>query len=539
MIGLSWIDWAVIAAYLAGISSLGIWAGRRVKDAEGYLLGHRRFRWWIMVGQSFGVGTHAEMPVGLAGKAYASGFSAIWYQWKNMFATPFYWLIAPLFRRAGRATTGEVVEDRYGPGMGIAYTSFALFYFTLNQGVMLRGAARVIASMTGGALEEWQVIAGYAAIVLAYSAFGGLASAAVTDFAQSFLIIILSFLLVPLGLARVGGLSGLHQRLAPEMFGLIRPGDIDLWLILLLTLNGLVGIIAQPHILAAAGTGRDEMSCRIGFTYGNFLKRFCTLGWAMAGLLAILLVPGLEGDDREKAFGVLARDLLGPGLVGLMIASVLAANMSTSSAFMVDSGALFARNIYAKLRRAGGRRGELLAARAGGAAFALLGAVVALGVTNVLHGFLFVETIATYVGIPIFGGIIWARANRHGAALSIAAALGIHFGGDALLGLDLRWDPRVFAAAFAAGCAALVLGSLATRPEEAERLEEFFSRLERPSDGEGVGKDLILVRLTEIFRPERRRGFFRRYRSDLRGFALAWVVVGGLILLAKALMTIR
>jgi Na+/proline symporter len=533
VIGLHWIDWAVIALYLAGISALGVWAGLRVKDAEDYLLANRRFRWWIMAGQAFGVGTHAEMPVGLAGKTYAIGFPAIWYQWKNLFATPFYWLIAPIFRRIRRTTTGELVEDRYGPRMAGAYTVFALAYFTINQGVMLKGAARIIASMTGGAVEEWHVIVAYAAIVLAYTAFGGLASAAMTDFAQSFLIIALSFILIPLGLARTGGLEGLHERLEPWRFGLLLPGDVGLWLILLLTLNGLVGIVAQPHILATTGTGRDEWSCRVGFTYGNFAKRICTVGWALAGLIAIAVIaPPLGPKETEKAFGLLARELLGPGLAGLLVASVLAANMSTSSAFMVSSGALFARNVWAKIFGAAEGRAELRIARLGGIGFALLGMGVALMVGNVLDGFLFVETIASYMGIAIFGGIIWPRASRRGAALSIAVALALHFALDAWWnGLSLSWDSRVFAVAFFGGWAALIAGSLLGPPEPAGRLADFFGRLETPSDGEGgSGKDLVLVRLADVWRPERRRGFLRRHRSDLAGFALAWLVVAALIL---------
>ena len=46
---------------------------------------------------------------------------------------------------------------------------------------------------------------------------------------------------------------------------------------------GLVGIMAQPHQLAAVGTGKDEHACRVGMAAGNFIKRFCTIGWALVG----------------------------------------------------------------------------------------------------------------------------------------------------------------------------------------------------------------------------------------------------------------
>ena len=132
------LDWAVIIIYFIGIVAIGLYVARRVKRTEDYFLGKRSFSVWLIIGQAFGVGTHAEMPVSLAGAVYQSGYSAIWYQWKNLFITPFYWILAPLFRRFKRTTTGEVYEDRYGDFMGATYTVFALAYFTFNMGAMMK-----------------------------------------------------------------------------------------------------------------------------------------------------------------------------------------------------------------------------------------------------------------------------------------------------------------------------------------------------------------------------------------------------------------
>jgi len=144
------IDWAVLALYLIGIAALGLWIGRRVGDTDHNFLGARRFNKWIMIGQSFGSGTHADMPVSLAGAVYGVGVSGIWHQWKNMFATPFYWLLAPLYRRKRRTTIAEVFEDRYGAWMGAVYTVFAMTFFTISMASMLKGAAKVISQAVGG-----------------------------------------------------------------------------------------------------------------------------------------------------------------------------------------------------------------------------------------------------------------------------------------------------------------------------------------------------------------------------------------------------
>src|SRR5688572_6374711 len=152
------LDWAVIAAYFVIITAIGLIVGARVRQTGEYFLGGRRFGPWLMVGQSFGVGTHAEMPVALAGAVYASGASAIWYQWKNLFITPFYWIMAPVFRRIRRTTMAEFTEDRYGPWMAAIYIAFAVCYLVINTGSMLAGAGKVISQATGGNVAVNEIV---------------------------------------------------------------------------------------------------------------------------------------------------------------------------------------------------------------------------------------------------------------------------------------------------------------------------------------------------------------------------------------------
>ena len=71
---LHWLDWTVIAIYFVGIVSVGLFVSRRVRKTEHYFLGNRGFSVWLILGQAFGVGTHAEMPVSLAGAVFQSGY---------------------------------------------------------------------------------------------------------------------------------------------------------------------------------------------------------------------------------------------------------------------------------------------------------------------------------------------------------------------------------------------------------------------------------------------------------------------------------
>lgn len=543
------LDAAVVLIYFIGITIFGLWVSRRARTSDAYFRGERKFGWWIMVGQSFGTGTHAEMPVAQAGATFAGGFSCIWYQWKNMLVTPFYWLTAPWYRRSERTTIGEIVEDRYGRSLGLVYSIFAIAYFILNQGVMLQGAGKVISAATGGGISANNVVLLMTGAFLLYSFFGGLVASAYTDFVQGLLIIVLSFLLIPLGLREIGGFRGLHDALPPDFFLLYSErSHIDAFTIAMLAINGLIGICAQPHTLTMCATGRSERAGRVGQTYGNMVKRVCTIGWALTGLIAAAMVikNGATLGHPEDAFGYACRELLGPGLTGLMVACVLAANMSTCSTFMVNTGAIFTRNFFkAYMRPDATDRQLLMTGRISGVLLTLLGVLFALTVKSVLHGFLFTETIAAYMGIMVVGGFLWKRANRFGAAAAILGSFGTYYAlnwhAAGKLTLIYHWKAEPFAWAMLAGAVLLILVSLITAPEAGDRVERFFDKMRRTSDVEGDearppaaerGQELLLLDLPGWFKAARWRDFLRRHREDVTGFILAWGVVGLTLALA-------
>jgi Na+/proline symporter len=565
-IDLSLPDWIVIGGYLLGITAVGLIASRSVRTTENYFLGDRRFNKWLMIGQTFGTGTHAEMPVSLAGAVYSIGASAIWYQWKNLFATPFYWIIAPLFRRMRCTTHAEMTENRYGQWMGAFYAVFALFFFTVNSASMLKGAAKVISEATGGHVPVNAVVIAMTVAFCLYSFLGGLVAAAWTDFIQGFLILTLSFMLIPLGWQSVGGMSGMRAALGPERLSLATPHGIGVWFIVMLTLNGLIGIIAQPHFIASVGTGTNEKACRMGFLAGTFLKRFCTIGWAIVGMMAAaMVISGRFGTtslgDPEEAFGFAFRHLLFPGGLGLLIASVLATNMAGCSAFLVDSGALFTNSLYRKyFAPTRTDRHYLVVGRLSGVLLTCCGVLYALFlIQRVLYSFLLTETIATYMGIGLLGGVLWRRANRWGAITSFAAAMITNFALYGIRGQRLdAWDPGVFLVSLLVGIAFLVTVSLMTQPEPEARVKTFFERLETPTDLDGSealpadetrrytpaaiaaarGQQLLLVNLGNLSKGAANKPILSAYREDLRGFAAGWVIVIALVIFAWALLRV-
>ena len=446
------LDYIVLFGYFILITGFGIWISGRIKSSDGYFRGERKFRWWVMIGQAFGVGTHAEMPVAQTGATFSNGFATIWYQWKNMLITPFYWLIAPFYRRSERTTVGEIIEDRYGSGMGLAYSVFAISFFILSMGVMLQGAAKVISVASGNLISPNMVVLLMTIAFLIYSFIGGLIAAAYTDFIQSFLIITLSVLLIPLGLREINGFSGMREVLPDNFFDLFNSASgIDAFTIAMLAVNGIVGITAQPHMVSMCATGNTERAGRVGQTFGSLVKRLITIGWALTGLVvaAMVIKSNVTLPDPEMAFGYACNVLLMPGLVGLMLAAIVASNMSSCSNFMVNTGALFTQNFYKKYVNPSAEDKKLLwVGRYSGLGLSILAVLFALSVKNVLHAFLFVETLAAFMGIIFLGGVIWKRATRYGAGAAVLVSFIVYYIYNIILNGDLRlvynWDPGPF-----------------------------------------------------------------------------------------------
>ena len=552
MFGLHPYDLAIIVAYLVLIAAIGLYAARRVRSTSEYFMGNRRFGKLLMIGQSFGIGTHADQPVGTAGKSYALGFSGLWFGWKFIFCTPFYWLIAPIFRRLRFITSAEFMEARFGRGVGVLYGLYAVLYLMMNMSAMQNGAAKVVSQATAGALSHNVIIWSMSVIFIAYSFLGGRVSSVMADFFQSLLIIVLSIILIPFGLSQLGGFSAFKAMLSESQLSLAIPGGLTIGLIAILSVQSLCSIFSQPHVMGSVGSGRTEASCRVGFTYGNLVKRFCTIGWALVGLIVIALVargtiPPLT--DPEAAFGVACQQLLGPGCLGVMVASILATNMSTCSAFMVDMGALFVQNVYRPYFRADAPDAHYLnLGRAAGVVMTLGSMGLVYVMPNVLDTILQSDSLAAFMGVSFIAGLVWPRANRFGAALAFLVGTGVNLALNlAWHGNLMAWHADIFLYSLLASVGALIAGSLLTRPEPAAAWQALQERLhtpasvehlppaeqkERAREAEANGEGLLLVdllRLPQTFS-------IRRYRTDLVGFAGALGVVAALIACAFAIV---
>ena len=423
MLGITAVDWLVIVAYLVGITVIGTWAIRKVKSSASFFISDRKFGKVLMMFFNFGTGTHSDQAVSVAAKTYHVGASGIWYQLLWAFSTPLYWVIAPMFRRMRAITTSDYFEARYGTSVGVLYAVMAIMNLIVNIGVMLKGASAMIEAITGGSINAFHATMAMTVMFLIYGVAGGLSAAIVTDFIQGILTIVLSFLILPFAFAEIGRLTGMGPMEGmratisdPEMFSLVS-AEIGLFYIVIISLNGLIGYGCQPHTMSLCAAGKTEMEARVGMTCGMFIKRFCTVAWVLTGLCAVAyyMILNKEVSDVDHVYGLMARDLLpaiGPGLVGVFIASMLAALMSSCDAFMVAGSALFTGNIYRKLLVRHARdRHYMLVGRIVSVLLVATAIVFAFSLESVVTGLEIFWKISAMMGLAFWVGLFWRRTT--------------------------------------------------------------------------------------------------------------------------------
>lgn len=477
ILGLNAIDAGIILLYIAVILWLGKRAQRRTRTTGDFFIAGRSLGKFYQFFLNFGHSTNADQAVAVAREVYRQGIGGMWIQYLVLFLTPFYWFTTAFYRRVRLVTIGDYYTERFqSKFLGAAFALFTLVMAVIGGGVGFMVAGKTAEALTPKPAElytagekasvamfqEYQALKKnldrglgaeekaryeeldnrfkkgelrsfisyinplavyftYGIIVSIYTMMGGFIAAAITDVIQGFLIIIFSLMLIPLGLSRIGGFSGLHAQVPDYMFNLfgsVTTSEYAWYTILAMVLANLVSITASAPMMQTAGSARNEAVARFGMIIGMFFKRFLMIFWALAGLLAVGLFRG-ELHDPDLIWGYMTLKLLFPGAVGLMLAGILAANMSTLSAASVTYSALFIRNLYQPFVGPKTERHFLNVGRAVIAATMLAGIGAAVFVGNLLDLFKYFISIPAVFGASIWLGFTWRRLTKWAVIIQV------------------------------------------------------------------------------------------------------------------------
>ncbi|HEY3376559.1 MAG TPA: sodium:solute symporter family protein [Armatimonadota bacterium] len=278
------------------------------------------------------------------------------------------------------------------------------------------------------------VMLAIALCVLLYTSVGGLAAAFITDLIQGSLIIVLTLLLIPFAMLRINALHGvsgffgafqvMHQQLPAWYFELLgSPKLLEFnWMwILAFGVVGMLNTAVQANQLTAIGSARDDATARYGATNGVFIKRYCSVIWGLVAMLALVLY-GATISDPDLIWGRATRDLLGPanlGLVGLMIACLFAALMSTASALTLTTAALLTGSVYRPLVPNRDDTHYVKVGRLLSTVYIFGGLAVAFYFNSVFDLLKFLVLFNSIVAAAFWLGMTWRRANTRAAWASI------------------------------------------------------------------------------------------------------------------------
>lgn len=434
--GIHWADVAVIVAYLAIIMVVGVRAAV-LKTEEGFFLAGRRLGKLFQFFLNFGNACDANGAVSTASVVYQQGISGIWIAFQTVFMNPYYWFMATWFRRVRLVTGGDLFEDRF------ASKALASFYAVYQTGVAVIFIGfgnfvgyKVTSAMMGHTFEPLQFYLLYTAVVGVYIVSGGLASAAVNQALQGTLIIVFSFILVPVGIHAAGGWHELARRIPPGMtdiFGGTAQSQFTGWAVVAVVFVSIVQMHSVLTQMTILGSARNEFAARFGMASGTYAKRLMIILWAFVGLIAIALFSGAGRlADPDTVWGASSRVLLGPGVRGLMVAGILAADMSSLAAQAVTVSGLFVRNLYGHARPGRTVLQAFGAARLAMIAVLALSVVVATLMNNLKSIMLLILYGNVGFGAAIFMIFHWRRLTAPavwaGVILSLVTAMIVPFG---------------------------------------------------------------------------------------------------------------
>ncbi len=409
------IDFAIVVLYLAIVFLLGRRAAGGARSADAFFLAERKFGKLYQFFFNFGNTIDANTAISTVSFVYREGAGGAWLPLQMIFLNPFYWFMNVWFRRVRLMTTAELFEVRLGS------RRLARFYalFQIGVTIMALGFSNFIAYKVMSALVPQLgplgFYAGYAAITGAYLAMGGLVATVVNQVFQGLLLLFFSLMLLPAGWRALGGVP-LRDRLPQRMFDLFGDpgGGAYTWYAVLALLSvTIIQINANVVNMGLGGSARDEYAARFGAVAGTFGKRVMIVLWAFLGLIAAALCRGSARlADPDLAWGVLSRQLLGPGFLGLMLAGVLAANMPSTASKTMAVAALLARDVF---RPREPRFGDAAAVMAGRIAVwvTLLGSVAAaLCMGRALTVMKLILTVNLPFGASVLLMFFWRRLTR-------------------------------------------------------------------------------------------------------------------------------
>ncbi|MEZ6029859.1 MAG: sodium/proline symporter [Hyphomonadaceae bacterium] len=350
------LAFALCLLLFVGVGLASMWKAKRT--SEDYYLASQSVRPWLAGLSAVATNNSGYMFIGVIGFTYTTGLAAIWLMVGWILGD----FLASLFvHRRLREATGATGEVSFAAVVALwAGNDFRIWrIIAAILSVVFLGAYATAQVAAGG--KALQGVLGWtpemgavisAGLILAYSAVGGIRASIWTDAAQSIVMMVAMVLLLSVAIATRGGMDasigemeaipGFLNLFPPD---LLFPGALGMILFVLGWMAAGVSVIGQPHIMIRfmALEKPSDMTAARAWYYSYF-----TIFYGLAtgvGLMSRLYLPDLAQLDPELALPTMAVELLPPVLVGVMLAGVFAATMSTADSLVLSCSAAITHDL--------------------------------------------------------------------------------------------------------------------------------------------------------------------------------------------------
>ncbi len=493
------LDWGVVVIYLVLSLLLGLYLSRQgARSLVDFFVSGRSLPWWL-AGTSMAATTFSiDTPLYVCGLVAQRGVAGNWEWWSfGLTHVVMIYVFARLWRRSEIITDAEFTELRYGgkPAAILRATKAFLFAVPINcigMGYALLATVKVVDALDiwgslgidpGANAKLWTVV-GVSVLVLIYAGVAGLWGVVVTDLFQFGLAMVGAVAVAVVALNHVGGMGRVVAhfqgtemlRLWPwgEQVGL-SPSTLFAYVFIqwwAFRRSDGGGEFIQR--LAAAKDEAEAERAAWWFNILNYVVR--TWPWVVVALVAQMIYPDLS--DPELGYPRLMRDFLPPVLLGVVVASLLAAFMSTMSTLINWGASYITRDLYQRFWRPQASQAELVGAgRLASVGVTVLGAVAAFYAQDVTAVFRLVIAIGTGPGVVLILRWFWWRVNAAAEWTAMVAGFGIGLGTTVIPVIqipDFGWRLIVTTGVTAL---AWITVMYRTAPESEATLNEFYRRI--------------------------------------------------------------
>src|SRR5438876_9964857 len=425
---LAGIDIAIIVAYFLLIFCIGFYFARRGRTSTDYFLASRNVGWFAIGASLFVSNISTEHFIGLSGSGASTGLAVGHFEWwACLILLILGWVFVPFYLRSNVFTMPEFLERRFSRSCAVYLASISIIAYIFTKiSVQLYAASVVLERVAGWPLWKTAIVLVIATGV--YTIAGGLAAVIYTDMVQTMILITGAVILTIIGLHRVGGFEALRAAVPPDYFHMIKPPSDAAFpwtgIFFGAPILGIWYWCTDQVIVQRVLSARDEGHAKACTIFAGFLKILPVFMLVLPGIIAFALFPEQVKEKPDYAYPTLVLNLLPTGLVGLVMAALLAAVMGAMSSVFNSASTLVTLDFYKKIRPAASEAQLVNFGRIATGFMVLLGLLWVPFIHLISSQlYIYLQSVQAYISPPIAScfvlGILWTRLNGTGAISSL------------------------------------------------------------------------------------------------------------------------